>query len=381
MRQKFIDRFSSCLCTIALVGGAWAPVSSAQDQEEAQDQDNRADAAQPLQTERATDEALPLESADSEAGVADTPTDTGERPVAETGATILDRGSRWSVSYDAGAAYQFEADYGSEAGDASVLFAGGGLDVSYALDRQTRFSFGFEYMGAEWDFDDASGLSDELDAGDEPFGTLHSAGVSAGFARFTQSDWLFFGNVGVRSAFEAGADFEDSVTFSGVLGAGYRYNDNLSIGFGVAASTVMEDSELVLPILGFDWRISERWRLGSSGVLSRAADRSPLSRGTSIELSYQATDEARLYLRSSFLSDDYRLDEDNEFNPGGVFRNTRINLTAGIDWEPSPAVAVRAFAGASLYQEIEFDNDGGREIADGEADPAPVVGLIAVFRY
>jgi hypothetical protein len=314
---------------------------------------------------------------------ADRSDDPGAAPAAEDTALTFERTPPQTVvTASVGSFYNFEAEFDDSGGEASVFYAGGGVDVSRRVTERLRLSFGVDYFAAQWDFDGLDdGFLPNLERGAEPFDTLHSIGVSVGGGYQIDERWLAFGNVGVNASFEGGAKLSDALTVGGALGVGYRVNDDLRLGFGVLGSTRLEDSARIVPTIGVNWRITEKWTLGSTGALARAADRNPLNQGIAVELSYQATAESRLFTRLAANSDRYRLSEDNDAAEDGIFEHERVSLGVGVDWQPGPATTVRLTGGLLVYSNIEFEDEDGREISDAEGDLRPFIGVVGVIRF
>ncbi|GEM_PF-4912780 len=287
---------------------------------------------------------------------------------------------RTTATASIGAAYNFAAEYDGADGEASVLYAGASVDVSHVVNDELRLSFGLQYLAAEWEFDDFDGFIPGLDD-DDPFGTLHDVGLSVGAGYRFNDEWSAFGSFGVNAAFEDGAELTDSITVSGVLGAAYQLNADVTLGFGVIAATRLEDTDIVLPTFAFNWQIDERWSLGSTGVVARAADRSPLNQGVAVELAYEPDDNVRYFSRLAYRQNTWRLSEDNDFLEDGIFQHERVAFSLGLDWQPAPTATVRVLAGLNLDQSIEFEDSRGDDVNDSDGDISPFLGAIAVFNF
>jgi hypothetical protein len=185
----------------------------------------------------------------------------------------------------------------------------------------------------------------------------------------------------VRASVESGADFGDGVEVSGLAGLSYRVDGSLTVAGGVLAGSRIEDDARVVPLIGFDWAFAEGWRLSSFVGRGRPADRAALSGGLSVDLSYEWCDAATVFVRGVYESERFALDDDNAASPGGVFDREAVSVTGGVDWTLGPGIDLRVFGGVSVYQELDFEDGGGRDVASSETDPQPSVGATLVWRF
>ncbi|TAG10879.1 MAG: hypothetical protein EAZ42_02345 [Verrucomicrobia bacterium] len=94
---------------------------------------------------------------------------------------------------------------------------------------------------------------------------LHSFSLMAGIVNMEKgSPWIFGG----FARAEISSDFQhingDDFTFDLAAGAGYKFSDQFTLGFGVAAINLNGDA-MIFPGINFDWKISEDFRAGLYG--------------------------------------------------------------------------------------------------------------------
>ncbi len=124
----------------------------------------------------------------------------------------------------------------------------------------------FRYDLTSLDFDGVTppplGLRDE---------ELHTLSLSVfALKRDDASPWVYggFANVDLASDFQH-ID-EDDFTFDVAGGVGYRFSDSFTLGAGAAVINLNGDM-MVFPGINFDWKVSEKLRVGQYGPVFVAA--------------------------------------------------------------------------------------------------------------
>ena len=272
---------------------------------------------------------------------------SGGAPADLAGALSPPRATR--VAVNLGLERRFDAGLNGPAGEVSVTRAGGGFDVSRVVDEDLSLSFGFDGIVSEWDFEDAGGLLPGLGVvdGDDPFGTLTRWTASVGGSYRTGDRSRVFGSLGVSAGYENGAEFGESLEYSGLVALTHRATETLTLAGGVVVSSELEDDVRVRPAVGVDWRFSERWRLSSLAGRGRPADRAALAGGLSVDLSYEAHETLTVFGRAAWESSSFRLDDGNRFLPGGVLRREALEVLVGVDGRVGSGLHVRVSGGAA----------------------------------
>lgn len=244
----------------------------------------------------------------------------------------------------------------------------GRLDASLSwnttISETTRLRLTAFTSQASYDFDAVQGV---MPGTDDPWDHLQAYRLGAAVFNRVDEVWSWFVGADVRLAFESGADLDDSLEIRGLVGAEYRVSDTLSLTFGLAGGTQIEDDAIVFPYLGIDWRIDERTRL--------------VSRELGLLLSYQVTDHWTVGAFGNYEFRDWRLDDSRAVNPGGVAKERAVIVGLEAKYRPSNRVELGIEGGAIAWSKLRsLDNDGDR-FGEQDFEPAPFVGLSLVVRF
>lgn len=260
-----------------------------------------------------------------------------------------------SLSLNAGATHTFRADLDDDEGDVSVTRAQAGLRIAFAPADKLRLALSFDNEFSWYDFESDAGtpLDSIIDEGIE-----HELSLRATWMLTETTSITALG--GINAGYEPGADFGESLTYTGGLAYGFQVNDNLTLNLGVAVRSRLEDNVLVVPILGVNWRINEQTTLASEGLGAR--------------LTVALNDRTQVHLRASAELHEFRLDDDNNTLAGGVLSDYRVPVALGVTWEPADALTLTLEGGAVVWQEYELRDDDD-ELADTNTDPAAFIGF------
>lgn len=283
----------------------------------------------------------------------------------ETGAEDIaaQRPPSVTITLGASASYRFESGFDSGMSDVSVARVGATVDAGFLVGDRSRLALNF---GTEHSFYDFAPMSVLVPGGVDPFDSIHDYTMGARFSTQINERWSGLIGGGVQSSGESSANFEDTLTYNGLVGASYKVNDKLTIGAAVVVSSRLEDDVVVIPVPTITWDIDERWRLES--------------RNAGLLLSYKASDTLRVGLEGSFERREYRLDDMGPL-PSGVVRERRVPVGLWTEWKPAPNVTLEGTLGADVYVEFESLNSAGVKFADDETDPAVYAGIALSIRF
>lgn len=274
---------------------------------------------------------------------------------------------RWSLSFGARGTYAFETDTDEGEADVSVWRAGSRLTADYQATPAFRIGVG---IGSETSGYEFSGFGSLIaGADDDPFDVFNDHRISLSMLYRFEDKWLLFATPGVGAAYEVGADFGDSLTVGGVVGFGYQFTSDFRLGGGVVIQSQIEDEPRILPIISFDWRISDSWRLTNDDRLRF------LNEQLGVNLIYTHDDTFSALIGVGYETRRFRLAEDSSVAGDGVLDDDRLTLGVGATWALDGGVSVRVGAGAVLYQEFDVESSSGRDIESFETDPTAFVGL------
>ncbi|MBI1381657.1 MAG: hypothetical protein GC161_11295 [Planctomycetaceae bacterium] len=250
-----------------------------------------------------------------------------------------------------------------EGGDGDVSIAQAALEIAfeYEAGNGIELSLGGEYLREEWDY---SGVGSGLLTGvPRPWDSFEMYGVELGLNWELDDRWSTLATIGTSWAAEREGPTSDERLLEYSFGVGWRATERLELLAFVMVDENHEGSDEVLPLLGFDWQISDRDRLGlgERGLI--------YSRSVSDTLSFNA---AVNYEQQSF-----RLASNGPV-PGGALEREGLLAGVGVDWTLGPGV-LSLGVGFSVGSAIEvFDGDGSR-IEDVDLGSAPYAALSYQF--
>lgn len=268
-----------------------------------------------------------------------------------------------TITLRTSASYRFESEFDSGSSDVSVARVGAGVDAGFLVGDRSRLSLS---LGTEHSFYDFSPMGVLVPGGVDPFDTIHDYSVGARFSTRLNDRWSGVLGASVRSSGESSTSFDDTITYSGLVGASYQVNERLSIGAAVVVSSRLEDDVTVFPVPTITWDIDDRWRLESKNA--------------GLLLSYKASETLRVGLEGSFERREFRLDDTGPL-PSGVVRERRLPVGVWTQWAPAPNVTLEGSLGADVYVEFESLTSAGVKLADDETDPSVYAGLTLSVRF
>lgn len=171
--------------------------------------------------------------------------------------------------------------------------------------------------------------------------------------------------------FEEGAEPVDGGSYGLGAGALYRFGPELTVGALARVITRIEDRPYVFLQPYLEWSPAPSWTI-----------RTESREGLGLEATH-LLDEAgawALHARLVYHERRFRLDED-AIRPEGIFEDARVTLAAGVRWRPSPGLLLSVVAGVDLRQEFTLEDEKGRQGAEFESDPGPLVGVHLAWTF
>jgi len=226
-----------------------------------------------------------------------------------------------------------------------------------------------------YDFD---GPTTTFADGDEPFDDLYSTGLRLqaahllpeGLTLFSDDErWAMVAQAGTRSSWEGGSKFVDGLRGGGSLAVGYRLGDRLEVVAGVSlASRLTKRGVAVGPLLEFDWRINEAWKLKSYGL--------------GLQLERRLGERFTIFGRARLENSRYRLADRGGDVGKGTLSVRQLPAGLGVDWRIARALRIRLLAGAIAVHRLRLRDDDGQRVGSISADGAsPYVSLRIDLRH
>jgi hypothetical protein len=264
--------------------------------------------------------------------------------------------------------YQFDTGL-DRAGDFSLTRANAGLGFSVPIADRFGIAIGTSLGIASYDFDRAA-----VFGGGRPWEAIYTGQVSA-VANYTLDDaWTVFGGAIFGLAGEEGADFSDSITGGGMIGAGYRHSEGLIVRFGLSVMSQIEDDAAVMPVILVDWAIDDRWRLRMGSLDTGSAD--VIGAGLNYRISEQWSAGGRL----SWVHSRFRLD-DSGFAPEGVGQDDRFKATLVLNWRATDHLDLGLLGGVVFGGTLRVEDQDGGRLFEEDYDPTGFAGVRLAWRF
>lgn len=270
---------------------------------------------------------------------------------------------------------RFIAEAGIIAQGKADIDGGGNLSVTrfdagllYQTDVAQNLRFGGSYLFGVNDYDFGS-------AGfGAPWDTVIFNRLGVQLSRTLDDRWSVRGGGVLMSSRETGADLGDSITGGFSVGADYRHSQTLFLSGGFACVSQLEDDVQVIPMLGVNWKASDRWlfRLGSVPFSGGAA--------AGLEAEYKLSDRLELAGGMLYHQRRFRLDDSGPA-PGGVGQERTFPLRLRLGWKVSEKVSLHLLGGIVTGGELLLEDSGGNRLAKPDYDPAPYISVRALFRF
>ncbi len=268
----------------------------------------------------------------------------------------------WIAINDARYEIQTRTPMQGRPGSVKIQRWGYGVNVLIGPESDFQISIPFDYEESYYRF-----RGTELSPGvGAPLRDVHQWYVAPNFEARLDDEWVLIGGGVLANGAQWGADFNDSTRYGGFAGAKYLFSDTFNITFGLSAFTRLEADPSVFPVLGFEWAFADRWRL--------------YTEGNELSLEHDPTDWLTLKAVLGYEDREFRLDE-NAPTPSGVFTDRRVPLTFAVDIIPHPALTISAYAGLTIYQQLQIDTQAGERVSHQQVKPAPVFGVSLEFTF
>lgn len=271
----------------------------------------------------------------------------------------MQRPMEWDVGMDIHGMMQPASDL-ETGGDRSVLRGGWEATLSRSNGDRSLALF----LDTEASFYDWSTTTPLPGGATDPFNDLYETRLGAvmGFDESEQVSW--FTGVEIVLAGEDSASIGDSLSIGVVTGCDVQASDDLSLSFGIAALTRLEDATWVLPYFGFDWRLSDRVTLATDGA--------GLVLDARLSRDWSAAVAAEYEMRQ------FRLNDDNAISDG-VYQDDQITLSGELTWRASESTTLQLTGGLAAWQESTFLDGAGSKLGEVETDPGLFAAVTLSF--
>jgi hypothetical protein len=234
------------------------------------------------------------------------------------------------------------------AGDLQVRNGGAISTATHSIGSAGEF-FGYDWSGG------LTGLPEDLQA----------LRLSAATVHFFDGHWRGVAFASSSLHYEEGADVADGGSYSGGVGAAYRFGPELTLGALLGAVTRIEDDPSLFLMPYVEWKPSAHWTI-----------RTEMRDGVGLEGMVHVDEKGvwSLLARGVFSERRFRLGED-AVRPNGIFEDSRFTVMVGGRWQPHAHLSVSLILGWDLRQQYALEDESGREREEFESRPGMVLGF------
>lgn len=260
-----------------------------------------------------------------------------------------------SFSFSSNYEHGFDTDI-DDGGEISVDRFSIDGSVSKRLNEKTELTFSADYSHTDFDFSGSEGF-----AGLDPWDQINKYGLGMRINYNLNRNWVLTGGAFIKHAGEDGADFDDSLRYSGFGGFTYAPSRDFMIGTGLFITSRFEENVGVYPGLVLNWNINDRFRLSSlfTGVKSELGPR--------VQLSYDLGGGFHTGISVGYEFSSFRLDDEG-IAPDGVGDVKILPIWASLGYEMNESISFEAYSGLGFFGELELEDSDGDEIAEEDFD-------------
>jgi hypothetical protein len=296
---------------------------------------------------------------------ADATASDASSPIADTVTKIHDAPTdRISHSVSLGGTYTTPADLEGDHGHLAITRANVDVDFFIPASDKLLFTVGVNEELSWYDFGGAkNGVTQGIE---KPASELDLVRVTGAARWKIDPDWTAFIGVFGQSAGAPDEHFGQTTTGGGFAGVRRKISDTFALTLGIAARSQLEHNASVLPLIGFEWDITDKLKLSLEG--------------TGLELAWDVSNHWDLRAIASFQDRAYRLDQNGPL-ASGILRDRRALLGLQAEWTPAIWFSLRGDLGVVIWSQVEFDNSSGNKFDELNANPALYAGLTATFQF
>ncbi|MEM8758513.1 MAG: hypothetical protein AAGF47_12125, partial [Planctomycetota bacterium] len=170
--------------------------------------------------------------------------------------------------------------------------------------------------------------------------------------------------------------FQDGLQYGGFAAAQYRLSKDVSLGFGLAVRTRLEEDPFIIPTPSLDIQASDfvRIRVG-------AVDAGPGSPDVGMKIDYTVTDDLTIGGYAGVRFHQFRLAEDNNVVSAGIVEDLLVPIGASVEYKVNDNTRVVGSAIFTPHRELKLQDSDGDTIEDIELFPTLGVGVGLVFDF
>ncbi|MBN9693282.1 MAG: hypothetical protein J0M24_23820 [Verrucomicrobia bacterium] len=262
--------------------------------------------------------------------------------------------------------YVAPSSLGSGGAEASFYQVGAQAQMPFPLIGKLSGNIGLGLENRGYDFKD---FSQFLPGVSSPMDQVIAARIGPGLTYQIDDKWRLLAGASWLYAGAVGSSASEAGMWGGLLGALYQWSPSLTLVGGVAVTERLDSSVLVVPILGFNWRIDDRWAV-VGGDVANAIDGPTIG----AQVSYRLDSRWMLFGLGGYVGTYTRFADDSSL-PNGSLRYRSAAALAGAEFSLTPTWVLRLSAGARLAQQYTFRGSDGNDVAEDDTGASPTVSL------
>jgi len=209
---------------------------------------------------------------------------------------------------------------------------------------------GYEYVNHEF-----NGLA-------SPIGIGKTWTFDIGLVQRIRHEFSFLAKVEFDFSREDSATFMEGFYFTGFFGGAYEWTDRFTISFGLYYQTELEDEDIILPVAGIDWKVTDRLRFRTANGMF---------------LSYDFFGDTRSIMEVNFQYNSRQYRSDNK-----VHAVRRRELSAGISYKHyvMDFFYLQGTADWIVHRKFKTRHDGA-DIATTDVGDSLRLGFVGGFEF
>lgn len=229
-------------------------------------------------------------------------------------------------------------------------------DLTFGLDTE------FEYSSLNWSDNSARKnllTNSILDA--------YWVGLSPNIEYAVSKDWTLDASIYASLAGDSGLSISDSAAYEGFLFLADKLTKSFSLSGGLDITNDIDGGKDILPLIGFDWQISDIHHLSLGVDVNWPA----------LSYEYKYSDEIRFLMQASYQDREYRISNIN--NSKAIFYDTSLPLTVGTQWKVTPDLSFTVNIGTELYRNIKIKRNSDNISSSENLKGSPLLMFTADF--
>lgn len=209
-----------------------------------------------------------------------------------------------------------------------------------------------------------------------PWKDVESIRISAMVSRNIDERWMLFAAPSLRLSAEPGTLFDEAATGGVFVGFSYRKGERLRLGSGLAVLSQLEDDPKFLPLVFFDWTISDRLVLGM-GRTGRGGGSGGVP---GITVTWKPTSAWTQVLGVGYEKSRFRLKRGGTI-PGGAGEDRAFEFFASVTYCLKPGVCLNFNGGVKFAGRLKLEDENGELVDKADYEMAPFAGLRLTGRF